>query len=230
MTGKPWILLPGLDGSGLLFDEFVRCRPQVDARVVRYPSDPAWSWDDYVAHVHSTIGADRPYVVVAESFSGPIASRLQRRDRNVAGVVLAASFVQRPNPLLGFVPLDSIGADVRHALTSIPLIRLMCLDRGASAALVSAVQRVVRALPIDVLRSRLRLLRDLDERATLARLDVPWLALVARRDRLVPRSAFPVAGAGKVADIDGPHFLLQARPEACWRSIEAWSAKRLFDA
>lgn len=229
MTGKTWVLLPGRDGSGTLFEEFVRCRPHAHVRVVRYPADPAWRWEDYVAHVRTTVDAGPPYVVVAESFSGPVALRLQQRDRNVAGVVLAASFVQRPNVLLGFVPLDSIGEDLRYALTSEPLIRLTCLDRGASAALVSAVQRVVRGLPLEVLRSRLRLLRDLDERATLAGLDVPWLALVARQDRLVPRSTFAAAGGGTRKSVDGPHFLLQARPEVCWRSIEAWSVKRLPD-
>jgi pimeloyl-ACP methyl ester carboxylesterase len=227
MTGKTWVLLPGLDGSGLLFEEFVRYRPQADVGIVRYPLDPSWRLDDYVDHVEATIAAVSPCVVVAESFSGPIALRLQRRNRRVAGVVLAASFVERPNPLLGLVPLESIGARWQHALTSMALVRLMCLDFHASAGLASAVQRVVRALPIEVVRSRLRLLRDLDERATLESLDVPWLALVPRSDRLVPFSAFPAGGLGEVASIDGPHFLLQARPEACWRSIEAWSAARL---
>lgn len=99
-----WVLLPGLDGSGRLFEEFVRCRPHADVSIARYPLDPSWRLDDYVDHVEATIDAVLPCVVVAESFSGPIALRLQQRDRRVAGVVLAASFVERRNALLGVVP------------------------------------------------------------------------------------------------------------------------------
>jgi predicted alpha/beta hydrolase family esterase len=90
MSGIRWILLPGLDGSGELFEWLVRCRPHDEMYVVRYPAHADWRIDDYVAHADATIGSDLPCVVIAESFSGPIALKLQRCNASIAGVVLVS--------------------------------------------------------------------------------------------------------------------------------------------
>jgi len=60
-------------------------------------------------------------------------------------------------------------------------------------------------------------------RAQLQRVRVPGLYLRATQDRLVPRSAARLfarlAPEARVADIEGPHFLLQARAAAAARAI-----------
>lgn len=192
----PWLLLPGLDGSAELFDEFVQCRPRAEVHLVRYPLDSTWQLDDYVAHAETAARAIGPCMVLAESFSGPIALRLARRCESVAAIVWVASFLRCPNPLLRSVPLDVVGARVQRWITSTPLVRLMCLDFDVTPTCVRTVQQVVRALPIEVLRSRLRLLRDLDPNGALDGLDKPWFALTASRDRLVVTSSFPSESAG----------------------------------
>ncbi|MEO7755797.1 MAG: alpha/beta fold hydrolase [Dokdonella sp.] len=220
MRGIRWILLPGLDGSGDLFEWFARCRPDVEIHVVRYPANAGWQIDDYVAHADAAIAYGRACVVVAESFSGPIALKLQRRNASVAGVVLVASFVICPNPLLKIVPAAAFRSHLRTVLTSSLLMRAMCPGFAASRARVEAVQRIVRAIPVDVLRARLRLLRDLDERDALRQVDVPLLAIAANHDRLVSvQGNFFGPGSEHVA-LDGPHFLLQAKPEKCWQVID----------
>src|SRR5512146_1770531 len=100
MTPLRWILLPGLDGSGRLLRRFLACLGDVDAVVVRYPDDPAADLDAYAEHAVAAIGDARRCLVIAESFSGPIALRLQRLDPRVAAIVLVASFVRCPHPLL----------------------------------------------------------------------------------------------------------------------------------
>lgn len=220
----PWLLLPGLDGSAELFDSFVRHRPRADVHLVRYPFDPNWRLDDYVEHAEASARAAGLCTVIAESFSGPVALMLARRCKYVTRVVWVASFVKCPNPLLKLVPLDTVGERLRQWVTSTTMVRLMCLDFGVAQTCVRSVQRVVRALPIEVLRSRLRLLRDLDVEEMLDGLDKPWLALVPNRDRLVVPGSFPLSATGQTESVDGPHFLLQARPEECWRRIDAWLA------
>lgn len=69
-----------------------------------------------------------------------------------------------------------------------------------------------------MLRARLRALLDVDVRQEAASIDVPVLALRAKRDRVVP------AAAGEAllrclprvtpVDLDGPHLLLQVASEA----------------
>lgn len=80
-------------------------------------------------------------------------------------------------------------------------------------------------MPPTTLRSRLRLLRDLDERPDGLPPDLPVLCLRATRDRLVRRHHIDGALDGvhhDVRGIHGPHFLLQARASACADAIGDW--------
>lgn len=223
MSGIRWILLPGLDGGGALFEWFAGCRPHDEIHVVRYAANADWQIDDYVAHADAAVGSDLRSVVIAESFSGPIALRLQQRNASIVGVVLVASFVTCPNALLKIVPQTVFHSYVRSIVTSTSLMRAMCLGLAAPRARVEAVQKVVRAIPVDVLRARIRLLSDLDERDALFGVDVPLLAIAAKRDRLVSMQSDLRGRPGlEHVVLDGPHFLLQVEPEACWRIIDWW--------
>lgn len=226
MTPLRWILLPGLDGTGRLFDRFLARLGDVDAVVVRYPADPAADLDAYAKHAAAAIGDAPRCLVVAESFSGPVALRLQRLDARVEAIVLVASFVRRPHPLLRWLPVSMVAALVRRAASG-PLLRMFCLGRDARDESIEALRSVVCRLPATVLSSRLALLRSLDESAALRSTRVPVLHLRALRDRLVfsslSRNAPPAALFREVV-VDGPHFLLQARPSACLEAIVGWAA------
>ncbi len=191
--------------------------------VVEYPHDAKWNLDAYAAHAAKAMDEAHRYILIAESFSGPVALRL-RNDARVAAIVLVASFVRRPNPALACLPLLPLGL-ARRIASRRGLLRMFCLGGDAPDDRLDALADRVRALPTTILRARLALLRDLDEHSCLRDARMPALHLRARRDRLV-RSAISDGGlAGdqfREAVIDGPHFLLQARPEACWSMIEDW--------
>lgn len=224
MSAKHWILLPGLDGSGQLFEGILQHVPRDQATIVAYPADTTWGIDDYVAHAEAAVPDDMPCILIAESFSGPIALRLVQRNTRIRGAVLVASFVTCPHPLLRLVPLRFAGL-WRKALRSNAMLRTFCLGWHASDALVASLKAIVEALPISILQTRLRLLRNLDESGSLARARVPLLLLEASNDKLV---CAPVDGVGRLvqhAVVDGPHFLLQSRPEECWRTISAWECR-----
>lgn len=227
MTPLRWILLPGLDGSGRLFDRFLVGLGDVDAVVVHYPDDPAADLGAYAEYAAAAIGEAPRCLVVAESFSGPVALRLQRLDARVEAIVLVASFVRRPHPALCVLPVSIVAALARRAAFR-PLLRMFCLGRDAPDDSVEALRSVVRALPVAVLSSRLALLRSLDESAALRSTRVRVLYLRARRDRLVRgslSSAAPPAALFREVVVDGPHFLLQARPSACREAIVHWAAQ-----
>ncbi len=223
--GAPrWLLLPGLDGSGRLFRWFLPHLRDADAVVVGYPDESGWGFGDHATHAAKAIGDARRCIVVAESFSGPIALHLAQRDARVDGIVLVASFVQRPNPLLSLLPLLPL-AFVRRLATARVLLRAFCLGFDAPEECIRELAGIVRALPVDLLRARLSLLRDLDLRDGLKRTTVPVLHLRAGKDRLVRAMLSddaPPAGFREVV-VDGPHFLLQARAQACWQVVEEWS-------
>ena len=79
------------------------------------------------------------------------------------------------------------------------------------------------------LKARLLAVMAVDVTALLSQIQVPVLALRASHDRLVPRAATRWIQDHRthldVVTLQGPHWLLQTRPEACAQAIEAFIAR-----
>ena len=88
-----WILLPGFDGTGLVFDRFLRATPaEINRVVVRYPCDRLCTAEELLSLVLEKIPASGSYVLIAESFSGPLALRAAvSHGHPPAAIVLCAS-------------------------------------------------------------------------------------------------------------------------------------------
>src|SRR3982751_5682640 len=93
-------LLPGLDGTGDLFGPLLEVIPPgLPTRVVAYPVDRALSYPDLLRVVEAQLQKEADLVLVAESFSGPLALRYAAaHPGRVSAVVLCASFVGSPVP------------------------------------------------------------------------------------------------------------------------------------
>lgn len=79
------VLLPGLDGTGKLFAEFVRAlNPTVECVVVAYPKDQPMGYEELEGLVVSALPKDRAFVLLGESFSGPLAIRIAARAGNLS--------------------------------------------------------------------------------------------------------------------------------------------------
>ena len=94
------VLLPGLHGTGRLFADFVRERPPgFVPRVIEYPCDRFLDYGDLLPFVRGQLPQDSDFVILGESFSGPLAVMLAaERPRGLRAVVLVATFVTRPRP------------------------------------------------------------------------------------------------------------------------------------
>jgi pimeloyl-ACP methyl ester carboxylesterase len=93
-----------MDGSGVLLRGLVEhlavFRP---VRVIPFPNDKPLTYEELTAHVLKRL-PDSRFVLLGESFSGPIAIEIAARQQRIAGLVLAASFARHPMPAL-FSPL-----------------------------------------------------------------------------------------------------------------------------
>jgi len=219
--------MPGLDGSGVLFEPFIESLPgDVRCTVVTYPPRERLSMSDLVEVAFRQIPADRDVVLVAESFSGPLAAELLKRDLPaVRAVVFVATFLEPPRPFLLWLarvlPLSCI---LRIPTPSV-LIRRASLGAGAGEPLIALFREARRAVSPDVLASRLRMIARL--KGATGRIDIPALYLRATRDRLVPPRCIEafraVAPHLQVAQVDGPHLVLQARPRECWQVLRGFA-------
>jgi pimeloyl-[acyl-carrier protein] methyl ester esterase len=217
------VLLPGLDGTGKLFAKFLKVLDlRVRAQVVPYPSDIPLGYDELEALVRAALPAGGPFVLLGESFSGPLAIRIAARPPpGLVGLILCVTFASNPYSRLAwarrlavFLPLKSLPRWLRAPL--------MWGSASPSKAPRQS-ERAMAGVSTTVIRRRIAALLAADETATLADIFVPTLVLRATRDRVVSEAATMRIMRGirhaQRADIDGPHLLLQTCPEECAATV-----------
>lgn len=214
-----------MDGSGELLEEFVASlKPDIEAEVYAYPAQEPLDYpalEDLVWGALST-SPSPARLLIAESFSGPVAIRLVARHPNLfLGLVLCATFVSSPQPW--FKPLRSV---LKLPLPIPPARSLMPLMMGrwATRNWTTREQLAMDRMRPAVARRRLANVLEIDETANLRRIRCPLLYLQATQDRLVPARNWKciLAGAPHAhrVRIPGPHFLLQAQPGESAGSIK----------
>ncbi len=217
------VLLPGMDGTGLMFEPFVQVLQGFEPRVLRYPPELT-AYADCVAFARQQLPVDRPFLLLGESFSGPVAIALAaERPAGLLGLVLCVTFARNPRPRLAWAaPLLRLLPALRLPL---PLLRRVLLGSRATEALSNLVAAMLPQVPTVTLKERLLAVVAVDHTALLGQVLVPILALRASQDRLVPKAATDWISAHRPTDIvtlEGPHWLLQTRPEACLRALQAF--------
>ena len=198
------------------------------AEPVLYP-ETLERFDEYVEFVAAAMCNAADVVLVAESFSGPIAvSILRKSPHNLRAIVLVATFTTAPRALLRSLSTKVPSAIVYAFVPSI--LKLFCANGNTDPEVLRLAADVVGRVPVEVLRRRLQLLGKLpkDLAVVLNEASVPVLMLEPTQDRLVPMDGFAsCTGANaQTQKIAGPHFLLQACPRACWEAIAKFLAMR----
>jgi pimeloyl-ACP methyl ester carboxylesterase len=224
------ILLPGIDGSGRLFAPLLAAGPRpFEPEALSFPPDAPLGYDDLLALVRERLPRGR-FLLLAESFSGPLAVRLAaERPKGLMALVLAATFVHRPlNPLLH--PLRGlVGARLFGMPMPAPLVRHFMAGPDAPDEIVAEVQRAVAAVSAEVLAHRSAEALRVDARDALAAVEVPVLFVAPTRDRLIRTDAcedvLAVRPDAEVAAIEGPHMILQRCPHASLARIEEFLAR-----
>jgi pimeloyl-ACP methyl ester carboxylesterase len=208
------VLIPGLDGTGDLFADFVDALGHDDVLVIRYPPDRQMDYPAHEAFVRERLPTT-DFVLLAESFSGPVGVSIAASgDFRLKGLVLCASFAANPLPVFG--PLSRICAAL-PAVRLPPALFAPWLYAGfATPELRRAHAAAMNKVSASTLQARVAAILRVDYLAQLRLIQVPMLYLLATSDRLIPRSALGkiqrVRPDIQVAEFDAPHFLLQTRP------------------
>lgn len=218
------VLLPGLHGTAALMDGFRRQIPaEYEVTAIDYPSSLG-AYPEAVALVRDSVGDSGPLLIIAESFSSPVAVLLARScPAAVVGLVLVAGFVRPPVPRLArFLPL---GLGLALLL---PLARLVSGFFG-SGSLAKQILAELGRTSSGVLAARARATLSVEVTPELSEIDGPVLYLRGDRDTLVGgRGVRPVLEHARnltVSQVPATHFVLQSAPEESWERIEAWLAE-----
>jgi pimeloyl-ACP methyl ester carboxylesterase len=220
------LLLPGLDGTGKLFIELQRhLSSKLQVSAVSYPRTLAVPYDTMARDMKAPPG---PFVLIAESFSGPLAILIASlRPQQVRALVLAATFVRNPAPVAARLG-GLVGSMLFAFRPSRFLLRSLLLGADARDGLVDELAETVNSVDAGVLAARLRQIASADVSDAFRSLPMPILFLAATRDRLVRparvRELLELRPALQIEWIEGPHLILQTRPREAAAAINRFLA------
>jgi pimeloyl-[acyl-carrier protein] methyl ester esterase len=216
------VLLPGMDGTGELFQPLLESLGQSSVSVVvAYPPADLLTYAELESVVRAQL-PQGPFVLLGESFSGPIAISIAASNpKGLRGVVLSCSFASSPRPLATrAAPMLSLPLP----LPPTALLATALLGSFSTPRLRGLLARALKKVSPSVLRYRLAEALRVNVGAKLSRIKVPLLYLQASSDWVVPgaawaevRSALPGAS---IRVVSGPHLLLQSRPTESAKAIQ----------
>jgi pimeloyl-ACP methyl ester carboxylesterase len=216
MTKMTIVLLPGMDGTGELFEPFIDAlRGEFNLSVATYPVNEALGYVELEAIARTFLPLQEPYILLGESFSGPIAMSIAAaNDENLKALILCCTFVKNPRPafslisgLVNFLPL---------ALAPVMALSHLLLGRFSSLSLRLKLVRSLNKVSPNTMRARLKAVLVVNVSQKLANIQIPVLYLRATHDRLVPSSASILIAKllpkMQLVELAAPHFLLQTVP------------------
>jgi pimeloyl-ACP methyl ester carboxylesterase len=215
-------LLPGFDGTGLLFGPVAeafgyRCRTTV------LPFKHEITLEDYVQSVSDRLPKHR-VILLAESFSVPIAlSLLARFPGRFDAAILCSGFASSPfGSLIGlsrWITESFLGNNPLQNL----LLNKFCDIRDIPQNVKDAILSVEKLVPPEVVKTRFNMIAGMNVSSLLSRISAPVLYLRALKDKLVStklrEELFESVPQICMKEIDAPHLLLQLEPKVCADSI-----------
>jgi pimeloyl-[acyl-carrier protein] methyl ester esterase len=223
------VLLPGLDGTGVLFRPLVAALPhEITSVVVTYPCDEPLGYDALLPRVLAALPSGEPFVVLGESFAGPIALRVAAaRPAGLAGVVLCATFVRSPHRGVARWLGHAVGPSAMRLFPAASQVKML-LGGYSTPELRALSAEALSLVRPEVLAARLQDVLAVDVTTELAACDVPVLYLRGSRDMVVPshnlREIRRIRPSVEVAVLPAPHLVLQTQPAASAAAITRFAA------
>jgi pimeloyl-ACP methyl ester carboxylesterase len=173
--------------------------------------------------VRQQVPSDEDYVLLGESFSGPVAIEIAAMQaKNLKALILSSTFVS--NPLL--VPQIMSFLLRGPAFVVGPpqfVVNRYLLGEKPPLDLVETFWNAKRSVRPDVLAFRMRSVMNVDVREAFAACRLPTLYLLAKQDRLVKIRSLAQMRRIKpemtIVEIEGPHLLMQCEPAKCVEAI-----------
>jgi pimeloyl-ACP methyl ester carboxylesterase len=222
------VLLPGMDGTGIFFEEFADAvRTEFKPVIVAYPNDPSLGYGELESIVRAALPSDEPFLILGESFSGPLAISIAASNPTaLQGLILCATFARSPHPLLPL--LSTMLRPFPAGRVPIFIQRRSLFGKFDSPFLAAKLRRLRSLVSAKTLKARLQAIASVDVSARLARVTAPTLYLRAKDDRLVSRASYDhvrkILPGVKAAELDAPHLLLQTVPQEALAAIRTFAA------
>jgi pimeloyl-ACP methyl ester carboxylesterase len=216
------VLLPGLDGTGILFKPLIDALPdEFDILVISYPANKKLNYSELVELVINQLPEEK-FILVGESFSGYIAYQVAiSKPKNLISVIFVATFLENPRPLL----LGLFSWLPGNLILSAPIpnfiVKKYLFGMAVNKNMTGLFKQSIKQVSPHVLSYRLQEIEKLQRSHQFC--EIRAIYIQATDDRLVPKRC--VASFKKmfkninVIKIEGAHFVLQTNPLACMKII-----------
>lgn len=223
MDSPALILLPGLDGRGPFFDTLISALPEgLRTQTFSYPDTPM-GYTELAAYVSERIDTDAPFVLLGESFGGPLATRLAASGLpGLRGLILAATFSIPPLPAWVIRKLAAGYPWLIRSPYAASIINYF-LYNGRHIIGAQELTDIFRAQPDATVLKRIDEVANTHTTDALLSLPCPVLALAAKQDRIVlrnyPKGTFDAAKQREMLIFPASHALLHDQITACAKRI-----------
>jgi len=211
------VLLPGMDGTGTLYEPLQRAlRDSCNLQILTYPPDQALDYAELEALVLTQLPVTEDYILLGESFSGPIAiSIAARQPTRLKALILCATFARNPYPWLTVSRYVIPFLPTRFA--PLRVLSHLLLGRFSSEEMCGQLANALAQVKPASLKARLHAVLHCDFREKLKAIKVPVLYLQATRDRLMPATVHAEIKRElpelEMRTYDAPHFLMQTKAD-----------------
>jgi len=219
------VLLPGLDGSGLLFANLLPELPkEIKVIIGVYPQDKFLSYSQLVLWLKDVIPKDGEYVVLGESFGSELAVKFAAtHPPNLAGIILCAGFISNPVRSWGILPRLLANPFLFQFQPPDFAVKYFVAGAHAPRNLIQAVREARRSVNTTVFAKRAQAAIHCNAREEIRKVNVPLLYLQATDDHLVEKSSLEeiqrLHPPTISVSIRAPHLLLQTEPRASAAAI-----------
>jgi len=211
------VLLPGLDGTGELFEPLINCIPEgITPIVISYPRDRQCGYGDLKTIVMNALPMGTDFFILGESFSGPLAIMIaSERPERLKGLILCATFIKNP---FRFVPAWLSIISVSPIYRPWPLlIRIRDMYGGDKInGLAEMAIKAIKTVRPDVIAGRVKSILKVNVEKELRSCGVPILYIMGAEDHLIKKHNFEMINKVRhdvlLKKIKTSHYILQLEP------------------
>lgn len=212
------VLLPGLDGTGSLFAPLLSVLPEEFIPVVvTYPTDKVLYYEQLYPYIREVMPWDEPFVLLAESFAGPLALKFAaEQHENIHALVLCSAFFSKiAAPSASWTSFFTKEKWFERA-TPGSAVKQLVTGGVCEPALLASIKAAISAVKPEVLAHRVRLMFETDVTTALKELRAPLLCLTGAEDKLGTGEAMQglleIKPNAAHVTFDTSHLVVQTKP------------------
>lgn len=220
------VLLPGLDGTGSLFGPLLSVLPEdLIPVVITYPKDQILYYEQLFPYIREVMPWGKPYVLLAESFAGPMALKFAAaQHENIEAIVLCSAFFSKISaPGASWTSFFTKEKWFENA-TPGSAVKQLVTGGVCEPALLSAIKSAINSVKPEVLSHRIRLMFETEVTAALKEIKAPILCLNGSHDKLGSQEAMDkllsIKPESACISFDTSHLVLQTKPREAIEAIQ----------